>query len=298
MGVRMVCTLPAWLKISVPSGKQMEVFHDVSGTLTGLHTICETGKCPNKNECWSAGTATFLIMGNVCTRRCGFCNTPSAVKGLPLDKEEPKKVVEAVKKLKLSYVVLTSVDRDELPDQGAEHIAETIKAVKRDNPNILVEVLIPDFRGDLKALEIVATSGLDVLDHNIEVVRELQAIARDRRANYDQSLSILKNAKKINPKLVTKSSLMLGLGETHEQIERAMDDLIAADVDILTIGQYLRPSRKCIPVKEYIKPERFEELKEIGMIKGFSGVVAGPFVRSSYKAAELYKKTYSGRING
>lgn len=297
----MVCTLPSWLKITVPSGKQMDVFRKVSGTLVdlGLNTICETGKCPNRNECWSAGTATFLIMGNVCTRRCRFCNSDSATKGLRLDKEEPKKIAVAVKQLGLKYVVLTSVDRDDLPDQGSAHIAETINAVKTDNPQVIIEALIPDFRGDVEALETIVKTRLDVLGHNIEVVKELQTIARDPKANYEQSLSVLKNAKKINKKIITKSSLMLGLGETREHVERAMDDLIAADVDVLTIGQYLRPSKKCLPVKEYIEPKIFEELEKIGMTKGFRAVVAGPFVRSSYKAAELLtKKLIRGRSSG
>ncbi|MFH1520701.1 MAG: lipoyl synthase [Candidatus Micrarchaeota archaeon] len=287
----MVCTLPPWLKIRAPSGKQLELFNKVSDTLkiNGLHTICESGKCPNRGECWSVGTATFLIMGNVCTRGCRFCNTPTAVRGLPLDKNEPKKIAAAVKNLKLKYVVITSVDRDDLPDQGSVHIAETISAIKKNSP-VVVEALIPDFRGDRTALEQVVKTDLDVLGHNIEVVKELQKIARDRRANYEQSLTVLANAKKINSKLITKSSIMVGLGETQEQIEQAMDDVLLANVDILTIGQYLRPSKICLPVKEYVTPERFLEFEKIGMKKGFGAVISGPFVRSSYKAAELIAK--------
>ncbi len=284
----MVRTLPPWLTIRPPSGDDLALFQNVSGTLKDLklYTICETGKCPNRSECWGSGTATFLLMGDMCTRRCHFCNCGTAAKGEELQSDEPGKILQAVKRLNLSYVVLTSVARDDLPDQGSLHIAATIRAIKTDSPNVSVEALIPDFQGNEKFLANVANSGVDVLCHNIEVVKELQKSVRDYRAGYEQSLAVLSNAKKINPELVTKSSIMLGLGETAEQIGQTMDDLRKSDVDALTIGQYLQPNQKCLPVKEFITPEKFEEYKQLGMSKGFKFVVAGPFVRSSYKAAE------------
>jgi lipoic acid synthetase len=218
---------------------------------------------------------------------------------MELESGEPQKILKAVERLGLSYVVLTSVARDDLPDQGSTHIAATIRAIKAEKPGVLVEALIPDFRGNEEFLGNVVHSGVDVLCHNIEVVKELQKSVRDYRAGYGQSLTVLANAKKINPRLVTKSSIMLGLGETAEQIGEAMDDLRKANVDILTIGQYLQPNQKCLPVKEYITPEKFEEFRKTGMEKGFRFVVAGPFVRSSYKAAEAFAQgLIRNRANG
>lgn len=284
----MVRTLPPWLTIRPPSGSEVELFGKVSGALRDLklYTICETGKCPNRAECWGSGTATFLLMGDMCTRRCHFCNCGTAAKGHELESDEPKKILDAVKRLGLSYVVLTSVARDDLPDQGSNHIAATIRAIKAEMPGVAVEALIPDFRGNAEFLANIVNSGVDVLCHNIEVVKELQKKVRDYRAGYEQSLSVLANAKKIRKGMVTKSSIMLGLGETPEQVGQAMDDLRSADVDALTIGQYLQPNQKCLPVHEFITPEKFEEYRKLGMQKGFKFVVAGPFVRSSYKAAE------------
>lgn len=288
----MTCALPPWLRIQPPSGEELKLFGKVSKTLSDLklNTICETGKCPNKAECWGCGTTTFLIMGNVCTRNCRFCNSATAARGEKLDESEPQKISDAVKQLGLSYVVITSVDRDDLPDQGAEHIAATIRAIKKGNPMVLVEALIPDFRGNKALLEKVVQAKPDVLSHNIEVVKELQKTTRDARANYEQSLNVLANAKKINPSIVTKSSLMIGLGETEEQIEQAMNDLLEVGVEMLTIGQYLQPSSRCLSVKEFIAPEKFEEFRKTGLKKGFKAVVCAPFARSSYKAGELFAK--------
>lgn len=293
----MGCSLPPWLRIRLPTKEHLVLFGTVSKNLEkrGLHTVCDEAKCPNKAECWGSGTATFLLMGDICTRNCRFCATKTSANGLSLDENEPSKVAEAVKEMKLTYVVLTSVDRDDLKDFGAGHFAETIQAVKKTNPKVLVEVLIPDFQGDEEALRKVVSAGPEVLGHNIEVVRELQAKARDARASYAQSLKVLSNAKKMNPKLLTKSSLMLGLGETRKQVEKAMDDLRSVGVEALTIGQYLQPSRNCLPVKEFVTPEKFEEMKKTALKKGFRLVASGPFVRSSFKAGELYlKKLKSG----
>ena len=295
--------LPPWLRIQPPTERQIAVFRKVEGTLIdyGLHTICESGKCPNRGECWSAGTATFLLMGDVCTRACRFCGTATSAHPPALDNGEPEKLASAVNKLGLRYAVLTSVDRDDLPDQGANHIARTIRAVKEKNPGVIVEALIPDFCGNRALLETVVAAQPDVLGHNVEVVEALQAKARDARAGYEQSLRVLSNAKKISPGIVTKSSLMVGLGETREQMERAMDDLRAAEVDVLTIGQYLQPNERCLPVERFVEPAEFKQLEETGRGKGFEVVVAGPFVRSSYKAAEtltqklLNKKTVNLR---
>ncbi|MBM3229095.1 lipoyl synthase [Candidatus Parvarchaeota archaeon] len=285
--------LPPWLKIRPPTGGEIVLFQKVSSALGDLklNTICQTGKCPNRGECWSAGTATFLLMGNTCTRRCHFCNCPTAARAESLEADEPANVVLAVRRMGLAHVVLTCVARDDLPDQGASHIAKTINAIKADRPSVTVEALIPDFRGNGQCLSQVLESGVDVLSHNIEVVRQLQKSVRDHRAGYEQSLAVLANAKRLKPQVVTKSALMLGLGETQEQISQAMDDLRGVGVDILTIGQYLRPNTKCLPVKEYVTPEKFGQLEKIGLGKGFKMVVAGPFVRSSYKAAEAFEKS-------
>jgi lipoic acid synthetase len=253
----------------------------------GIATVCEGALCPNIMECWGGGVATFMIMGDVCTRGCRFCYVRKG-RPQPLDPTEPLRVAEAVRILGLDYVTITSVDRDDLPDGGARHFAETIRAVKMLNPGVKVEALIPDFQGDEDAIRIVVEAGPDVLAHNIETVRRLTPIVRDWRAGYDQSLKVLRVAKELNPNLVTKSSILLGLGETFEEVVEAMEDLRGAGVDILVLSQYLRPSPKQLPVAKMYSLEEFKVLEGIAYKIGFSYVVAHPLARTSYKAKEAY----------
>ncbi|MGH9951921.1 MAG: lipoyl synthase, partial [Nitrososphaeraceae archaeon] len=253
-----------------------------------LHTVCEEARCPNIAECWESGTATIMIMGDRCSRRCKFCSVQNGKLG-PLDPDEPLRVATAIKKWGLAYVVITSVCRDDLTDGGAEHIANTVKAIRSiSDGKIAVEPLIPDFRGKYEALEKVVKSEPQVISHNIETVRRLSPTIRDTRASYDLSLRVLQTIKQINPGIYTKSSLMLGLGETQHEVVESMNELRTAGVDIVTLGQYLQPGLGHIPVAEYISPTAFETYKEIAYEMGFKFVAAGPFVRSSYKAAEMY----------
>ncbi len=278
---------PVWLRVRPPSG---ESYNHLKGLLRGLnlHTVCEEAHCPNVWECWGGGTATIMLLGDVCTRGCRFCAVASGNPRGVVDPDEPRKVAEALADLGLTYVVLTSVDRDDLPDGGASHFAATIREIKARDPDVLVEALIPDFQGDLAAVRTVVDAGPDVLDHNLETVRRLQGVARDRRANYEQSLAVLCGAKTMRDGLFTKSSLMLGLGETRDEILEAMRDLRTNHVDLLTLGQYLRPSAWHLPVQAYIAPETFDELRTEGEALGFAYVAAGPLVRSSYRAGEFF----------
>jgi lipoic acid synthetase len=284
---------PEWLKIRPPSG---ENYLQIKKLLRdhGLHTVCEEAHCPNVAECWSTGTATFMLGTEVCTRACRFCAIQTSRRPPPLDPEEPFKIAKAVAQLKLKYVVLTSVDRDDLPDGGAEHFAKTIRELKRLDPDLIVEALVPDFRGDLKMVETIVDSGLDVYAHNIETIYRLQYRVRDPRAGYHQSLSTLVHAKKYaqskrtSQKLYTKSAVMLGLGEERTELLEAFHDLRSYDVDVLTIGQYLRPSLSHLPVERYYSPEEFEQLGKDAEQAGFLYVASGPMVRSSYKAAEFF----------
>ncbi|MFN4046639.1 MAG: lipoyl synthase [Acidilobaceae archaeon] len=266
-----------------------ERYSSVSRLVSGLGvaTVCEGALCPNIFECWGGGVATFMIMGDICTRGCRFCYVKKG-KPQPLDPLEPLKVAEAVRVLGLDYVTITSVDRDDLPDGGAGHFAETIKAVKSVSPGVKVEVLIPDFQGDLRALKTVVDAGPDVLAHNIETVRRLTPKVRDWRAGYDQSLRVLSYAKKFNPRLVTKSSILLGFGESFEEIVEAMRDLREAGVDILVISQYLRPSPKHYPLVKMYTLAEYSELEKTAYSLGFSYVVAHPLARTSYRAREAY----------
>ncbi|MEM2223516.1 MAG: lipoyl synthase [Acidilobaceae archaeon] len=252
-----------------------------------IATVCEGALCPNIFECWGEGVATFMIMGDTCTRGCRFCYVKKG-KPQPLDLEEPYRVAEAVRILGLDYVTITSVDRDDLPDGGASQFAETISMVKRLNPNVKVEVLIPDFRGDLNALKTVVDVKPDVIAHNIETVRRLTTTVRDWRAGYKQSLMVLKYIKVFNPSIITKSSILLGLGETFDEVIEAMRDLRSVGVDILVLSQYLRPSPKQLPVAKMYKIEEFKILEDIAYKIGFSYVVAHPLARTSYKAREAY----------
>jgi len=253
-----------------------------------LHTVCEEAHCPNICECWGGGTATFMVMGDLCTRHCRFCAVKSGRPNGYLDPLEPVKLAYAIRRMNLRYVVVTSVDRDDLEDGGASHFAACIREIRRLNPSIYVEVLIPDFRGDVEALKRVVEARPNVVAHNIETVRRLTPIVRDPRAGYDQSLAVLENIKELDGGIYTKSSIMVGLGETKEEVVSAMRDLREVGVDFLTIGQYLQPSKGHIPVKEYVHPDVFEEYRLIGESLGFKYVASGPLVRSSYKAGEYF----------
>lgn len=283
--------LPKWLKVPIPKGKSFQsVKRDVRELK--LATVCEEAKCPNIGECWggkkSEATATIMLLGDTCTRGCRFCSVKTNRNPSKPDPHEPENTAEAISRWGLGYVVLTTVDRDDLVDGGANHLAETVKRIKAKAPQILVEVLGGDFRGDLNSCDILAQSGLDVYAHNLETVEALTPHVRDRRATYRQSLSILERAKSTNPSLVTKTSLMLGFGESDEMVMQTLRDLRAIDCDVVTFGQYMRPTRRHMKVVEYVRPEKFEYWKEKALELGFLYVASGPLVRSSYKAGEAY----------
>ncbi len=251
----------------------------------GLGTVCEEAHCPNRSECWGCGTATFLLLGRQCTRSCRFCSVRPGRTGEAPDETEPTRVAEAIAELELRFAVLTSVSRDDLPDGGASHYAATIAAIRRRCPGVGVEVLVPDYLGE--DLRTVVEARPDVLAHNLEVVRELTSLVRDRRTSYDRSLDVLATVRRTGGSMTTKSSLLLGLGETDEQVESAIRDLAAVDVDVLCLGQYLQPSTKHAQVVRYVTPERFAELEGFAREQGFRSVAAGPLVRTSYRAAEF-----------
>lgn len=318
---------PSWLKAAPATSPK---YHELRSTVRqlGLATVCEEAKCPNIGDCWGGGktqvggsgvgnevideeleqhygtaTATIMIMGDTCTRGCSFCAVKTSRKPPPLDLEEPNKVAEAVTNWGLDYVVLTSVDRDDLIDQGADHFRKVVQRLKDlnnadgddgdegNNKKLIVEALTPDFQGELDLVTKVATSGLDVYAHNIETVERLTPRVRDRRAGYEQSLTVLAHVKKVNPNVLTKTSIMLGLGETDDEIRTTLQDLRDNDVDVVTFGQYLQPSRRHLPVKEYVTPEKFEEWRiEAEEVYGFKYCASGPLVRSSYKAGEFFLK--------
>jgi len=259
-----------------------------------LNTVCEEAMCPNISECWSAGTATFMLMGSVCTRACKFCSVDTGNPKGWLDLDEPMHTAKAVKTMGLKYVVLTSVNRDDLEDGGAEHYAKTVKAIKELNPNTAVEALTPDFKGLSSSIETLVNCGLEVFAQNVETVKRLTHPVRDIRAGYEQTLEVLAESKRINPKVLTKTSLILGLGETDAEIEETMDDLIANKVDILTLGQYLRPTLNHLPVERWVTPEEFDRYRDIGLSKGFLEVISGPMVRSSYRAERALEKNNAG----
>ncbi len=279
---------PEWLKVKLPGSGE---FSEVKAIIRHyrLHTVCEEARCPNLGECWGSGTATFMILGDTCTRACKFCATRTGNPHGFLEEDEPIRVAMAVKEMELDYVVLTSVNRDDLEDGGANHFARTIKEIRKAAPDALIEVLIPDYTDE--ALKVVVDARPDVLGHNIETVKRLTPIVRDRRFSYEKSLKVLKQAKEFDPQIYTKSSIMLGLGETKEEILEAMRDLRSIDVDFFTLGQYLRPTSKHYPVKRFIPPEEFKEYEQIGLEMGFIYVASGPLVRSSYKAAEFFIKS-------
>ena len=284
---------PNWLKVKAEFNPN---FHKVKEQVQSkqLYTVCEEAHCPNISECWSAGTATFMLMGSVCTRSCKFCSVDTGNPNGWLDKNEPFNTAKAVEIMKLKYVVLTSVNRDDLPDGGAQHFADTVKLIKKLNPNTAVEALTPDFKGLSSSINTIVNCGLEVFAQNIETVERLTHQVRDIRAGYEQTLDVLLESKRINPKVLTKSSIILGLGEEDLEIEQTMDDLVKNKVDILTIGQYLRPTINHHPIERWVSPEEFEKYRLIGLRKGFLEVVSGPMVRSSYRAERALEKNNAG----
>jgi len=272
---------PAWLKAKLPAGRNYNRLKHLMRSQE-LHTVCEEAMCPNIGECWSRGTATFLLLGDTCTRSCGFCHIKTG-RPAPLDEDEPRRVAEAVQAMNLRHCVLTSVNRDELPDGGAHIFANTLREIRKRLPHCSVEVLIPDFKGSREALKIVMDARPAILNHNIETVPRLYRTVRPQ-ANYRQSLRVLSAAKELDPEAVTKTGLMVGLGETKAEVLQVMHDLRDHDVDILTIGQYLRPSPLHLPIQRYVHPDEFREYHDLGMAMGFRWVESGPLVRSSYHA--------------
>ncbi len=285
--------LPEWFKVKAPGG---ESYTQIKMALRerGLATVCEEARCPNLSECWGGsdghkGTATVMVMGDTCTRGCRFCSVPTG-KPLALDPEEPRKTSEAVGIMGVGYVVITSVDRDDLPDGGAAHFAAVIAQCKADHPDLLVEVLTPDFDGQIEGLKQVVAAKPDVVAHNIETIRRLSPEIRDRRANYDQSLQVLRDYKELAGAKYTKTSIMVGFGETEDEVVECLQDLRNVGVDIVTFGQYLRPTqeKRHLPVLEFVHPDQFKRYQEIAEKMGFLYVASGPLVRSSYKAGELF----------
>ncbi|MCJ1470158.1 hypothetical protein MMC07_008803 [Pseudocyphellaria aurata] len=284
--------LPAWLQTPIPNNAN---YKKIKADLRGLnlHTVCEEARCPNISDCWggsdkSAATATIMLMGDTCTRGCRFCSVKTSRAPPPLDPHEPEHTAEALSRWGLGYVVLTSVDRDDLADGGAAHFAETIRKIKLKAPGMLVEALTGDYAGDLKMVEMVADSGLDVYAHNVETVEELTPMVRDRRAGFRQSLAVLKKAKEAKEGLITKTSIMLGLGETEEQLWETLRELRKVDVDVVTFGQYMQPTKRHMKVHEYVTPGVFEMWRQRALEMGFLYCASGPLVRSSYKAGEAF----------
>jgi lipoic acid synthetase len=279
---------PKWLVKPLPDARALKRMRGLLSDLD-LNTICESANCPNLGECWAKSTATFLILGDVCTRNCGFCDVPAG-RPAPLDIHEPSRVAEAVRVLGLAHVVITSVTRDDVPDGGAAHFAATIRAVKNACPKTSVEVLIPDFSGKSESLTLVLEAEPSILGHNMETVRSLHKRIRPR-FDYERSLGILAESKRLAPSIYTKSSIMVGLGETEDDVIATLKDLRQVDCDFVTIGQYLRPSRENVPVEEYVPPSTFERYRQIAEELGFRYVASGPFVRSSYNAAAALETT-------
>jgi lipoic acid synthetase len=289
---------PPWLKVKAPGGERYTWIKGQARSL-GLHTVCEEARCPNIGECWSGGTATFMVMGDSCTRGCRFCAVKTLRLPPPLDAGEPDKLAATIAAMALDYVVVTSVNRDDLPDQGAGHFAACIRAIRTAARDTLVEVLIPDFQGRADLLRTVSDARPDVMAHNVECVERMTEAVRDPRASYGQSLDVLRTLQALQPDRPTKSSIMVGVGETEEEVIRTMVDLRAVGCDFLTVGQYLQPSTKHLSVHEYVRPEQFERYRELGEQLGFASVASGPLVRSSYKAGEFFIRqtlTQRGRV--
>lgn len=284
---------PEWLRVRLPSGGKYEQVRS-NVKQHRLATVCEESKCPNIGECWNAGTATIMLMGDVCTRACRFCSVDTGNPRGWLDEQEPANAAESVRIMDLKYIVLTSVDRDDLPDGGAAHYAACVREIKRVNPQTAVEALTPDFQGRFECVETVVDSGLEVFAQNVETVKRLTHPVRDPRAGYEQTLSVLEHAKRHRPEVLTKTSLMLGLGETDDEVLECMDDLRRIGVNIVTFGQYLRPTVNHLPVERYVTPEQFQYFREQGLNRGFLEVVSGPLVRSSYRAERVLEKNNVG----
>lgn len=276
---------PSWIKVRLPSNP---VFFSTKALISDLrlHTVCESAQCPNRWECWSQGTATFMIAGDRCTRACGFCAVTTA-KPFALEDDEPQRVAEAVTRMKLKHVVITAVARDDLKDGGANHFARVIAAIQKMNPSIIIEVLVPDFHADDSCIQTVLDARPDIYNHNMETVERLTPVVRSR-AKYRTSLQVLRRSKKLSPKTVTKSGIMLGLGETEPEVFQTMDDLREVGCQVLTMGQYLRPTPNHLPVVEFVTPEQFDLYGDIARKKGFEHVASGPLVRSSYHAADFH----------
>ena len=287
---------PDWVRAKAPQGPTYARLHTLMKQYS-LHTVCEEGHCPNIGECWRAGTVTFMIMGQICTRACRFCNIKSGRPDCVPDPYEPMNIARAARDLRVKYVVLTSVDRDDLADGGASHFAATITELKRSLPDVLVEALIPDFRGDPTHIQMIVQASPDVIGHNLETTEFLTPKLRDPRASYSQSLSVLRQVKQLSGRVLTKSSLMLGLGEQEQDVLRAMRDLRAVGTDFLTLGQYLRPSSRNPPVSEYLTPGRFNYYREEAEQLGFAHVASGPLVRSSYRAGEYFMQRLLKQIH-
>ncbi|KAK4166777.1 hypothetical protein QBC43DRAFT_313301 [Cladorrhinum sp. PSN259] len=292
---RTITRLPDWLKTPIPSPGSNPNYGKIKADLRGLnlHTVCEEARCPNIGECWggdnkNAATATIMLMGDTCTRGCRFCSVKTNRRPPPLDPHEPENTAEALARWGLGYVVLTSVDRDDLADGGARHFAETIRKIKQKKPTLLVEALTGDFMGDLEMVKIVAESGLDVYAHNVETVEGLTPYVRDRRATFRQSLKVLEHVKAVKPDMITKTSIMLGLGETEQEIWDTLRELRKVNVDVVTFGQYMRPTKRHLKVEKYVTPEEFELWRQRALDLGFLYCASGPLVRSSYKAGEAF----------
>lgn len=286
--------LPEWLRVRAPRPDHAPDVH-VAVAQRGLHTVCQSARCPNLNECWSKHTATFMILGDVCTRNCRYCAVATG-KGQEVDTDEPRKVAEAARDLNLKHVVVTSVTRDDLADGGAEQFARTIKEIRAFSPETIVEVLTPDFKGDYDALKIVMDAEPEIFNHNVETVPDLFPVARPQ-AIYGRSLDVLQEAKRQRPDAYTKSGIMVGMGETEQQVIQVMHDLREHNVDAMTIGQYIRPTLQHMDVAEYVHPDQFTKYKQIGEQLGFRFVASAPLVRSSYNAAEFSKQLWVNRKN-
>lgn len=288
---------PDWLRVQAPGGGE---YVRIKGLLRerGLHTVCEEARCPNMGECWQGGTATFMLLGDTCTRACAFCAVKTGNPRGVVDQDEPRKLAESVTGLGLTYVVLTTVDRDDLEDGGAAHFAAAIRAIREREPDVLIETLTGDFGGRRASLLALLDAAPDVFAHNVETVERLTPEVRDRRATYRQSLETLRVAKEIRPQGFTKSSLMVGVGEREEEILIAMADLRSVGVDLLTIGQYLRPTPRHLPVAEFVEPATFDRLRDRGLALGFRYVASGPLVRSSYRAGEHFVQEVLGKGRG
>ena len=280
---------PSWLKVRAPSGENYARIKDMLGELK-LATVCQEAKCPNIGECWSGGTATFMLMGEVCTRGCRFCHIKTGNPKGAIDPFEPEKVAYSISQMDLEYVVITSVDRDDLEDQGVSHFARTVSTIKKLDPELIVEILTPDFRGERRLIDELVLSKPDVFAHNIETTERLTPGVRDPRATYRQSLNVLQFVKDKDPSRYTKSSIMLGLGEKDDEVVQALRDLRSVGCDVVTFGQYLQPTKRHLNVEEYITPEKFKEWQTIAEGLGFLYVASGPLVRSSYRAGEFFMK--------